>query len=91
MISNYTPKQQIVITRNPNFKSWTPDTPNGHLNEIDVEIGVTPEQSVNEIADGQLDWYFESVPPDRLTQLKAQYPDQVHLFTRNNITYFVMN
>lgn len=91
MISKYTPKQQIVITRNPNFKSWTPDTPNGHLNEIDVTIGVTPDQSVTEIADGQLDWYFESVPPDRLTQLKAQYPSQVHLFTRNNITYFTMN
>ena len=40
---------------------------------------------MNEIADGQLDWYFESVPPDRLTQLKAQYPKQVHPFTRNNI------
>ena len=54
-----------------------------------MQIGVTPEQSVNEIADGQLDWYFESVPPDRLTELKARYPNQVHLFTRNNITYFV--
>ncbi len=46
---------------------------------------------MNETADGQLDWYFESVPPDRLTELKARYPSQVHLFTRNNTTYFVMN
>jgi peptide/nickel transport system substrate-binding protein len=90
-VSSYTPKQQLVITRNPNFHQWTSDSPNGHLNEIDVQIGVTPEQSVNEIADGQLDWYFEAVPPDRLTELKARYPDQVHLFTRNNTTYFVMN
>ena len=79
------------MTRNPNFHQWTPNSPNGHLNEIDVQIGITPEQSVNEIADGQLDWYFESVPPDRLTELKAQYPNQVHLFVRNNITYLVMN
>ena len=68
-----------------------PDTPDGHLDGIDVQIGVTPEQSVNEIADGQLDWYFESVPPDRLTELKAQYPKQVYPFVRNNITYFFMN
>ncbi len=90
-ITNYVPHQSITIRRNPTFKSWTPDTPDGHLNGIDVQIGVTPEQSVNEIADGQLDWYFESVPPDRLTQLKAQYPKQVYPFVRNNITYFFMN
>ena len=90
-ITSYTPHQSIQIRRNPAFHSWTPDTPNGHLAGIDVTIGVTPEQSVNEIADGQLDWYFESIPPDRLGQLKAQYPSQVHMFTRNNTTFFVMN
>ncbi len=90
-ISKYVPKQQIVISRNPIFHRWTPSSPNGHLDEIDVAIGVTPEQSVNEIADGQLDWYFESVPPDRLAQLQKQYPSQVHAFRRNNITYFSMN
>jgi peptide/nickel transport system substrate-binding protein len=90
-ISKYVPKQEVVITRNPNFHEWTPNSPNGHLDKIEIKIGVTPEQSVNEIAQGQLDWYFESVPPDRLNQLKARYPHQVHLFTRNNITYFSMN
>jgi peptide/nickel transport system substrate-binding protein len=90
-ISKYVPKQEIVISRNRNFHQWTANSPNGHLDAIDVSIGVTPEQSVNEIANGQLDWYFESVPPDRLSQLKAQYPKQVHPFARNNITYFSMN
>ncbi len=90
-ITGYVPHQSVTIRRNPTFRSWTPDTPNGHLDGIDIHIGVTPEQSVNEIADGQLDWYFESVPPDRLTELKSRYPSQVHLFTRNNVTYFVMN
>ena len=91
VISKYVPKQQIVISRNPSFHQWTSNSPNGHLDAIDVSIGVTPEQSVNEIANGQLDWYFESVPPDRLSQLKAQYPKQVYPFARNNITYFSMN
>jgi peptide/nickel transport system substrate-binding protein len=90
-ITGYVPHQSVTIRRNPTFKSWTPDTPNGHLDGIDVTIGVTPEQSVNEIADGQLDWYFESVPPDRLGELKAKYPNQVFPFVRNNTTFFVMN
>jgi peptide/nickel transport system substrate-binding protein len=90
-ITGYVPHQSVTIRRNPHFHSWTPDTPDGHIDGIDVHIGVTPEESVNEVASGQLDWYFESVPPDRLTALKAQYPKQVYPFTRNNTTFFVMN
>ncbi len=91
MVKTYVPKQQIVLVRNPNFHQWSPNSPNGHLNEVDITIGITPEQAVNETIDGQLDWYMEAVPPDRLTQLKAQYPSQVHLYPRNNVTYFSMN
>jgi peptide/nickel transport system substrate-binding protein len=91
MITRYVPKQSVEIRRNPNFKQWTPNTPGGHLDGIDIKIGVTPDQAVNLTADNQLDWYFEPIAADRYTQLKAQYPDQVHPFVRNNVTYFVMN
>jgi peptide/nickel transport system substrate-binding protein len=90
-ISGYTPKDSIVITRNPTFKSWTKDTPDGHLDGVHVALGVTPDQAVDETANGQLDWYFEPVAPDRLTELKARYPKQVFDFGRNNVTYFTMN
>jgi peptide/nickel transport system substrate-binding protein len=91
MITKYVPKQSVEIRRNPNFKQWTPNTPGGHLDGIDIKIGVTPDQAVNMTADHQLDWYFEPIAADRYTQLKAQYPAQVHPFVRNNVTYFVMN
>ena len=91
MVSNYTPKQSIVLKRNPNFHQWTAASPDGHVNEVDVTIGTTPEQAVNETIDGQLDWYMEAVPPDRFTALRAQYPKQTFLFPRNNVTYFSMN
>jgi peptide/nickel transport system substrate-binding protein len=91
MIKTYTPKQEIVLTRNPAFKQWSPNTPNGYVDQVHIQIGVTPEQAVNETISGQLDWYMEAVPPDRLTQLRAQYPAQVHLYPRNNDTYFSMN
>ena len=80
-ITGYAPPVDLDPA-NPTFQSWTPDTPDGYLDGIDVQIGVTPEQAVNEIADGELDWYFESVPPDRLTELKAKYPEQVYAFVR---------
>jgi peptide/nickel transport system substrate-binding protein len=91
MIKTYTPKQQIVLVRNPNFHQWTAASPKGHVNEVDINIGTTPEQAVNETIDGQLDWYMEAVPPDRFTALRAQYPKQTFLFPRNNVTYFSMN
>jgi peptide/nickel transport system substrate-binding protein len=91
MISKYVPKQSVTIVRNPNFKQWTPNTPGGHLDGIDVKIGITPDAAVNMTADNELDWYFEPIASDRYTQLKAQYPDQVHPFVRNNVTYFEMN
>ena len=34
-ISSYTPKQQLVMTRNPNFHQWTPDSP-GRPSELDL-------------------------------------------------------
>ena len=91
MVKTYTPKQQIVLVRNPNFHQWTAASPKGHVNEVDITIGTTPEQAVNETIAGQLDWYMEAVPPDRFTALRAQYPKQTFLFPRNNVTYFSMN
>jgi peptide/nickel transport system substrate-binding protein len=91
VISDYVPKDHITLKRNPAFHQWTPAVPAGHLDEIDIKIGVDPEQAVNEVASGALDWYFGAVASDRLTALKAQHPDQVHVYPRNNITYFEMN
>jgi len=91
MVKSYVPNQELILVRNPNFHQWTAASPNGHLNEIDIKIGITPEQAVNETIDGQLDWYFEAVPADRWTQLRAKYPNQTYLFPRNNVTYFSMN
>jgi peptide/nickel transport system substrate-binding protein len=91
VITSYVPRQKIMLKRNPNFRQWSANSPRGHLDEIDIQVGVTPEQAVNETINGQLDWYIGAVPTDRLTTLQAQYPRQVHLFPRNNDTYFSLN
>ena len=91
MFQSYTPQGSIVMARNPNFKQWTRNIPNGHLDSIHVALGVSPDQAVNQTADGDLDYYFEAVAPDRLASVKAQYPDQVHTYTRNALLYFTLN
>lgn len=91
MISQYVPNSHITIVRNPNFHSWSPYVPAGHLAGIHVTVGVSPDQAVNEIADGQLQWYFEAIAPDRLAELEARYPSQVHKYSRNAVLYFSLN
>ena len=91
MIKSYVPKQKLEIRRNPDFKQWTPNTPDGNIDGIDVSIGVTPAQAVNLTATGKLDWYFEPIAPDRYTELKKRSPELVHDFVRGNTTFFVMN
>ncbi len=91
MIKGYTPNQSITIVRNPSFRQWTPNITPGHLNAIDVTIGTQPDEAVNQIADGQLDYYFEAVATDRLAAIEKQYPAQVHVFQRNSLDYFTLN
>ncbi|MDE3132625.1 MAG: hypothetical protein KGL15_01010 [Acidobacteriota bacterium] len=91
MISQYVPNSHITIVRNPSFHSWSPYVPAGHLAGIQVTVGVSPDQAVNEIADGQLQWYFEAIAPDRLAELEARYPGQVHQYSRNAVLYFSLN
>ena len=90
MISTYTPNQVVELTRNPNFKPW-PNTPAGHLNGVKISVGITPEQAVNETSQGSLDYYFLNPPPDRLGQIKAQYPNQLQKGATGEIEYFSMN
>ncbi len=52
---------------------------------------MTPEQAVNETADGQLDWYFENPPPDRLAQLAAAVPETAAEGGDRRDRYFSMN
>ncbi len=91
MVSEYVPKDHITLIRNPNFHQWTGERPDGHLDKVVIKIGVAPEQAVNETSSGGLDWYFGPIASDRLGEIKARYPDQVHTFARNNITYFALN
>ncbi len=90
MVAEYVPKDHITIKRNPAF-SPRPGVQNGYLDEIDLKIGVTSDQAVNEVVGGSLDWYMQAVAPDRLTEVRRRYPSQVHNFPKNNITFFSLN
>ena len=88
-ISTYTPSQQVVLTRNPNFKPW-PNTPAGHLTGVKISVGITPEQAVNETARAaRLLLPEPAAGPPRAD--RGQYPTQLQKGATGEIEYFSMN
>ncbi|MGC9269638.1 ABC transporter substrate-binding protein [Acidiphilium sp.] len=80
MITSYNPQKALILKRNPYFKQWSAAAqPNGYVNEIDFDFGVTDENAVTAIENGQYDWEFDPLPADRLGEVSTRFPKQVHI------------
>jgi ABC-type transport system substrate-binding protein/class 3 adenylate cyclase/streptogramin lyase len=56
-IASYTPRQQLVLRRNPNYRGDRPH----RLDEIVVTIGVNPARAVEQIEAGKVDYAVDGV------------------------------
>lgn len=91
-IAAYDPKRQMKLVRNPHFKLWSADAqPEGYVDEVDYDFGLNDEDQVTAIANGQADWMFNPIPADRLPELGAKYPKQLHISPLTAINYVAMN
>ena len=91
-IVSYDPKKQLKLARNPAFKPWSDDAqPDGYVDQVDYDFGLSDEDQVTAIANGQADWMFQPVPADRLTELGTKYIKQVHVSPLTAIFYLAMN
>ncbi|SIQ70012.1 MULTISPECIES: ABC transporter substrate-binding protein [Acidiphilium] len=80
MITSYNPQKALILKRNPYFKQWSAEAqPNGYVDEIDFDFGVTDENAVTAIENGQYDWEFDPLPADRLGEVSTRFPNQVHI------------
>jgi YVTN family beta-propeller protein len=67
-IASYTPRQQLVLLRNPNYHGQRPR----RLDQIVYRIGVDPSRAVKEIEAGTVD-YVDEVPRAAGPRLAAKY------------------
>ena len=75
MVTSYDPKQAFILMRNPYFKEWCGAAqPQGYPDEIDYDFGVTVEDDVTAIENGQADWVFDPPPSDRLNEIGTSTP-----------------
>ena len=91
-IVSYDPKKTLRLERNPYFKVWSEDAqPDGYVDAVDYDFGLTDEDQVTAIANGQADWMFDPLPADRLAEVATKYPKQVKISPLTAMYYVPMN
>jgi len=83
-VSSYTPKQQLVLERNPNYTGRRPH----RLAQIVFRLGVNPARTVQEIKSGAVD-YTGSVAPTEYVRLAARYGPAARVDTATKPQFFI--
>jgi peptide/nickel transport system substrate-binding protein len=90
--ASYDPNRQLVLKRNPYFKQWSAAAePQGYPDEIIQTFGLTVEDEVTAVENGQADWVFDPLPADRLAEIGTKYASQAHVNTLTAMFYAPMN
>ena len=63
--------------RNPQWEknnaALVSEVPDGHVDKIEAKVVSNQSTQVNEVQQGKTDWMYDSVPPDRVAEVKAKY------------------
>jgi len=93
-IVSYTPRE-VRLVRNPRFREWSRlARPDGYPDQIVWTNGHSPDEELDMVVAGTAD-VMVGLPdnrpdPDKLAQVRTQYPAQVHPWV-SGATYFHMN
>ncbi len=83
-VASYTPRQQIVLRRNPNYHGGRPN----HLDEIVFTIGIGRQRALEEIEAGKADYALE-LPRDAGPKLESRYGPGSKAARAGHQRYFV--
>ena len=84
-IASYTPRQQLVLRRNPNYHGDRPH----RLDQIVVAIGVDPARALQQIEAGKTDNALDGIPSDAGPRLEAEYGPGSKAAKQGHQRYFV--
>ncbi|MCW2949151.1 MAG: hypothetical protein JWN41_164 [Thermoleophilia bacterium] len=93
MFSEYSPGRRILLKRNPKFRQWTPDTPAGKVDAIEIKLGVSDENAITLITQGKADAATSAIPRSKLPMLlaSAEYKPYLHVHELSRTAYIWMN
>ena len=84
-IASYTPHQQLVLKRNPNYRGERPH----RLDQIVFTIGVDPAPALTDVEAGKADYAFDGLPPDAAPKLEAEYGPGSNAAKDGHQQYFI--
>ena len=80
MIKSYKPNKKAIVVRNPNFDAsmFDGNVPTGNPDKMTVDIIGDDTVALQRVINGQDDYDFHQIPPDRLRDDAAEVrrPDQ---------------
>ncbi|MCW2921880.1 MAG: hypothetical protein JWL76_1754 [Thermoleophilia bacterium] len=93
MFTEYDPSRRAVLKRNPAFKQWTEDTPDGKVDEIVVSFGVSDENAVTLILQDKSDAAMTAIPRSKLPFLQSseEWKPYLHEHELARTSYIWMN
>jgi peptide/nickel transport system substrate-binding protein len=96
-IADYTIGSVMHLERNPQFHEWwKPAQPAGYPDEIEFDIGGTPDEAVQAVLDGKADAFSSALsqnpPTERLLNtVQTRYAGQIHTNPQPTMVGFFMN
>jgi peptide/nickel transport system substrate-binding protein len=90
-IASYKSGRQIVIVRNPHYKSLAPNVPDGNPNKVVVTVVPDDTTRLDDTIGGKYDYDYPPIPFDRLDRTAKKYPARLFVYTGANTYYFFMN
>jgi YVTN family beta-propeller protein len=84
-VASYTPRQQLVLRRNPNYHGDRPH----RLDQIVVSFGVDPARALQQIEAGTTDNALDGIPSGAGPRLEAEYGPGSKAAKQGHQRYFV--
>jgi peptide/nickel transport system substrate-binding protein len=93
VIKSYSPNKQAILVRNPDFKvaDFGGNVPYGNPDKMTIDIIGDDTVALQRTINGQDDYDFHQIPPDRLASTQAKYGADIKVYTPANLYYFFMN
>jgi len=92
MIKSYTPSREMILVRNPYWNAASLGK-RGKADEIDIPIGINPQQAALKIKAGSADLWLDKLPPADATAALRDPSLKGHVFANAYaaVEYFWMN
>ena len=84
-VASYTPRQQLVLKRNPNYHGDRPHRPD----QIVVSIGVSSSRALAEVEAGKADYALDGLPRDAGPLLESRYGPASQAAKEGHQQYFI--